>query len=69
MAIIKQPTFFISYDLPSWVEPYDRSLTNCECGNLCERGIGSCDSCIDRITKEIEMDNYDSPQNDQKMDG
>ena len=53
---IKQPAMYISYDLPDWVEPYDRTLVLCECGSLMERGMGLCDKCIDRETLKMKPD-------------
>lgn len=54
---IKQPEMYISYDLPDWVEPYDRTLVQCECGrSLMEKGMGLCDTCIDEFTKQVEQD-------------
>lgn len=44
---IKQSSMYFSYDLPDWVEPYDRTLILCECGFLMEKGMGLCDRCIE----------------------
>jgi len=43
-------------DYGAWVEPYDHTLIPCDCGRLCERGIGLCDPCIDKVTIEMEKD-------------
>lgn len=53
---IKQSSAYINYALPDWVEPYDHTLVNCECGNLMEKGMGLCDECIDRETLKMEAD-------------
>lgn len=53
---IKQPSIYIDFTSPNWVDPYDRVLVRCECGELMERGMGLCDKCIDRESYEIESD-------------
>jgi len=54
--IIRQPKLYFDYDMPDWADPYDQSLILCECGNLCEKGIGRCELCIDKITKNMQKD-------------
>jgi len=54
MIIIRQPTMYFDYASPDWVEPYDHTLVSCECGGLCEKGVGLCDQCIDRESLKNE---------------
>lgn len=55
-VLIKQPKMYFNYAAEEWYEPYDHTLVYCECGNLCEKGIGTCDDCIDKITNEMSAD-------------
>ena len=54
--LIKQPSLYFDYSSPDWVEPYDHHLVACECGKLCEKGVGLCDNCLDVISRKMEID-------------
>lgn len=60
MIVIKQPPMYIEYEPDERFEPYDRTLIRCQCDcncqGLCERGIGLCDKCIDKITEVMTQD-------------
>lgn len=56
MPTIKQPSHYIDYSAPHWMEDYDHVVVNCECGKLMERGMGLCDSCIERESLIMQKD-------------
>ena len=58
---IKQASVYINLatHLYDYYEPYDHVLVVCnydDCTNLCEKGIGICDPCIDKITSTMAQD-------------
>ena len=52
---IKQSPQYIDYASPSWVRPYDHTLIKCECGKLCEKDVGLCETCIERKSMRMSM--------------
>lgn len=60
MPIIKQPRIYIDFASPDWVESYDHTLIkcpcDCKCNNLCEKGVGLCDICINNMVSEMTND-------------
>lgn len=71
--VIKQSSMYFNYAADKYYEPYDHTLIPCDCGRLCERGIGLCDPCItsmaevmsadlDKIIQEIDLERRDDVQ-------
>ena len=56
MITIKQASIYINFAADEFYEPYDHTLISCDCGRLCERGVGLCDVCIDEMTKVMAQD-------------
>lgn len=58
---IRQPPIYVNLaaHLYEHYEPYDHVLVVCDydgCIKLCEKGIGMCDFCIDKITNAMSQD-------------
>lgn len=63
MPVIKQPSQYINLavDHYRYYEPYDHTLIQCDgngegCNRLCEKGVGLCDPCIDKMVDEMVGD-------------
>lgn len=53
-VVIRQPSMYFDYAFPDWVDPGGYTLVQCDCGNLCEKGVGLCEPCIERESIEAE---------------
>lgn len=55
---IKQARMYVNFAIADdeYYEPYDHRLIRCECGRLCECGVGMCDVCIDDMVAQMEQD-------------
>jgi hypothetical protein len=61
MIVIKQPPVYMNLatHLYQYYEPHDHTLVVCDyngCTRLCEKGVGMCDSCINKMTDIMARD-------------
>lgn len=58
--LIKQPPVYFDYTKNENDEVWDRSLIKCPCEcrclNLCEKGVGLCDPCLNNISIKLSND-------------